>query len=62
MSNLQISKNWEQIKTRLLQEHPALTPADLALEAGKEEELLLHLQKKLGKTEKEIYYLLDMMG
>lgn len=54
--------SWEELREQLLQEYPQLKREDLVFEIGKEEELLKHLQQKLGKTKEEINYWLHLMG
>ena len=53
---------WEEYKQKLKQNYPHLTEADLQYELNKEEELLERLQIKLGKTKKEIFDWLHLMG
>lgn len=55
-------EDWEAKKKMLVSEHPSLTEEDLAYEAGKEEELLKRLQKKLDKSESDIRKWLSLMG
>lgn len=55
MKNLkEIKINWKETKGKLKQKFAMLTDDDLLLLEGKEEELIARLQKKLGKTKKEI--------
>ena len=55
MKNLnEIKVNWKETKGKLKQKFAMLTDDDLLLLEGKEEELIARLQKKLGKTKKEI--------
>jgi uncharacterized protein YjbJ (UPF0337 family) len=55
MKNLkEIKLNWKETKGKLKQKFAMLTDDDLLLLEGKEEELIARLQKKLGKTKKEI--------
>lgn len=51
---LKITRNWNELKTELKQKYPNLTEADLTYSAGKEEELIASLSKKIGKTPEEI--------
>lgn len=55
----EIKGNWEQLKGKLKQKYADLTDDDLLYEEGKEQEMWGRLQKKLGKTEKEIRSLVD---
>jgi uncharacterized protein YjbJ (UPF0337 family) len=54
MDKLEIKGNWNEVKGKLKQKYGALTDDDLMLAEGKEEELFGRLQKRLGKTRKEI--------
>lgn len=50
----EIKGNWNEFKGKLKQEYGELTEDDLTYEEGKEDEMWGNLQKKLGKTKKEI--------
>lgn len=54
MDNLEIKGNWNELKGKLKQKYADLTDDDLMYEDGREDELIGRLQKKLGKTEREI--------
>lgn len=54
--------DWETKRKKLQKEFPNLTYDDLIYEAGKEEELLERLQKKLNKNKQEIRNWLSLMG
>jgi uncharacterized protein YjbJ (UPF0337 family) len=54
MDNLEIKGNWNVLKGKLKQKYSDLTDDDLQYEEGKEDELLGRLQRKLGKTDREI--------
>lgn len=54
-----IKGNWNQIKGKLKQEYAELTDDDLKYSEGREDELLGRIQKKTGKSEKEISYIID---
>lgn len=54
--------NWETKREKLAKQYPQLTYNDLIYEAGKEEQLLERLQKKLNKDKKEIRKWLSLMG
>lgn len=53
------SGNWNQQKTRLKKEFPALTDKDLFFEIGRKNEMLAKLQVKLGKTKEELQHIID---
>jgi uncharacterized protein YjbJ (UPF0337 family) len=55
----EIKGNWNELKGKLKQQYAELTEDDLLFEEGKEDETWGRLQKKLGKTEKEIRSLLE---
>jgi hypothetical protein len=57
-----IITNWEIKKDQLMKEYPHLTQEDLIYHAGREEELLERLQKKLDKDKEEIRKWLSLMG
>lgn len=50
----EIKGNWNEFKGKLKQQYADLTEDDLTYEEGKEDEMWGRLQKKLGKTKKEI--------
>lgn len=55
MTNLtELKGNWNEIKGKLKQKYAMLTDDDLLLIEGKEDEMLGHLQVKLGKTKEEM--------
>ncbi len=54
MENLEIKGNWNVLKGKLKQQFAQLTDDDLQYEEGREDELLGRLQRKLGKTDREI--------
>ena len=62
MENKELQKKWPDIKAKIQQQHPELKDEDLKYEFGQESELLLRLQKKLGKTNEELKNWLSMMG
>ena len=53
------SVNWNEQKTRLKKEFPALTDKDLYFEIGRKNEMLAKLQVKLGKTKDELQRIID---
>ncbi len=62
MEDQELQKKWPEIKDKIKELHPDLADEDLHYEFGKESELLLRLQEKLGKTNKEIKDWLSIMG
>lgn len=58
-TKLQITVNWNELKTKLKEKYPNLTDEDLNFLAGKEDELVTHLARKLAKTEEEITDVID---
>jgi uncharacterized protein YjbJ (UPF0337 family) len=54
VNKLQFKGEWHEMIGKLRQKFANLTDDDLNYAAGQEEELLGHLQKKLGKTQQEI--------
>jgi uncharacterized protein YjbJ (UPF0337 family) len=53
-TKLKIKGNWDMVKGKLKQKYADLTDDDLLFVEGKEDELLGHLEKKLGKTKDEL--------
>ncbi len=47
--------NWEYQKEKLKQRFSSLTENDLYFEQGKIEEMLIRLQKKIGKSRHELH-------
>jgi uncharacterized protein YjbJ (UPF0337 family) len=58
-SNTIAKGNWNEIKGRLKQKYANLTEDDLLFVEGKEDELMGRLQKRLGKSDREIR---DILG
>ncbi len=54
MEELELKGKWNDIKGKLKERYAVLTDNDLAYEEGKEEQLLGHLQEKLGKSKEEV--------
>jgi len=54
-----LSGNWNEQKTRLKKEFPALTDKDLFFEIGRKNEMLAKLQVKLGKTKEELQRIIN---
>ena len=59
MNKLQFKGEWHELKGKLRQQFANLTDNDLDYAEGQEEELLGHLQKKLGKSREEITQLIN---
>lgn len=62
MDNLRIKGNWNQMKGKLKQEYGELTDDDLAYSEGQEDQLIGHLQEKLGKSRDEVVNMLNRMN
>ncbi|HLN52977.1 MAG TPA: CsbD family protein [Lentimicrobium sp.] len=54
MERLELRGNWNELKGKLKQRYAELTDDDLIYEEGREDELIGRLQKKLGKTDREV--------
>jgi uncharacterized protein YjbJ (UPF0337 family) len=59
MNKLQFKGEWHELKGKLRQKFAELTDNDVDYSEGQEEELLGHLQKKLGKSQQEITELMN---
>ncbi|AFY28667.1 CsbD family protein [Cyanobium gracile] len=59
MNKLQFKGEWHELKGKLRQKFAELTDNDLDFAEGQEEELLGHLQQKLGKSQQEINELIN---
>lgn len=53
--------NWTEQKTKLIAKFPVLTDADLNYETGKREEMMVKVQKKLGKTKEELNAIIEKL-
>jgi len=62
MNNTELQEKWPDIKSKIKEIHPDIKDEDLEYEFGQESELLLRLQEKLGKTDKEIRNWLSVLG
>ena len=51
---LQMTGSWNEVKGKLKQKYGQLTDDDLVIAAGKEDEFLGRLQKRLGRTKDEL--------
>lgn len=61
MGNLEMKGNWNKIKGKLKEKYGELTDDDLRYMEGKEDQMLGKLQKKTGKTKKELSSEIDKM-
>jgi uncharacterized protein YjbJ (UPF0337 family) len=59
MNNLQFKGEWHALKGKLRQKFAELTDNDFDYTEGQYEELLGHLQKKLGKSQQDIDQLIN---
>jgi uncharacterized protein YjbJ (UPF0337 family) len=59
MDKREIKGNWEVLKGKLKQKYANLTDNDLLYVEGKEEELYGRLQKRLGKSKREVQDLIS---
>jgi uncharacterized protein YjbJ (UPF0337 family) len=59
MNKLQFKGEWHELIGKLRQKFADLTDNDVDYAEGQEEELLGHLQKKLGKSQEEIAKLIN---
>jgi len=59
MNKLQFKGEWHELKGKLRKKFAELTDDDVNYAEGQEEELLGHLQKKLGKNQQEISEMLN---
>ena len=57
-----IKGNWNQIKGKLKEEYGELTDDDLQYQEGKEDQMIGHLQEKLGKSKDEVKRIIDRVG
>jgi hypothetical protein len=61
MTTLELRGNWNMIKAKLKRKYVGLSDEDLRYMEGKEDELLVRLQKQLGLTEEELREELDQL-
>ncbi|MCE5301085.1 MAG: CsbD family protein [Spirochaetia bacterium] len=59
MNQLTIKGNWKETAGKLKQQFANLTDDDLLFSEGKEEELLGRLEKKLGRTKKDVRNIIE---
>lgn len=60
-SSSNAKSNWTEQKTKLIAKFPVLTDADLNYETGKREEMMVKVQKKLGKTKDELSAIIEKL-
>ncbi|WP_276370234.1 CsbD family protein [Chryseolinea sp. H1M3-3] len=61
MNKLELFGNWNIIKGKLKERFGVLTDNDLLYIKGKEEELLGRIQRRLGKTKRELLELIEQI-
>jgi uncharacterized protein YjbJ (UPF0337 family) len=61
MYQINTKGNWIALKEKIKQIYTNITEDDLMLENGDEGELLIRLQKKLGKTKKEVLVFINKL-
>ena len=61
MNTIEIKENWEEQKRKLKQKFAALMDSDLLFLEGKKDEMIVRLQVKLGKTEEEVYRIIQAL-
>jgi uncharacterized protein YjbJ (UPF0337 family) len=61
MTTLEFRSHWNVIKGKLKQKYADLTDDDLMYVEGREEELLGRLQRKLCRTEEELWEEIEKM-
>ncbi len=61
MNNPEIILNWNERKSKLRQKFSFLTDNDLALDNNKKEQMIVKLQKKLGKTKDELLKIIETL-
>jgi uncharacterized protein YjbJ (UPF0337 family) len=59
MNKLQFKGEWHELIGKIRQKFADLTDNDVDYAEGQEEELLGHLQKKLGKSQEDIAKLIN---
>ncbi len=61
-SRLQFKGNWNDLKGQLKQQYADLTDDDLTYAEGAGDELVGNIQRRLGKTKREVVELLNGLG
>lgn len=59
MNKLELEGNWNVVKGKLKEQFACLTDNDLLYIKGKEQELIGRIQRRVGKTKREIHKLLE---
>ncbi|MFA9192698.1 hypothetical protein AAGV28_15070 [Flavobacterium sp. FZUC8N2.13] len=59
MNAIEINGDWEEQKLKLKQKFAALMDNDLLFLENKKEEMIAKLQVKLGKTQEEVYKIIQ---
>ncbi|HEY0742959.1 MAG TPA: general stress protein CsbD [Chryseosolibacter sp.] len=54
MYKLELISRWNQVKEKLKRRYNMLTDEDLMFRMGREGELIIRLQRKLGKTRADV--------
>ncbi len=63
MNNLsELKGDWNEAKVKLKQKFDMLTESDLLFAEGKQDELLVRLQTKLGRTKVEVHRLITELS
>lgn len=53
-TKFKIPQNWNEIKIRFIKEYANVAESDLDFITGREDELIAHLEQKLGMTSGEV--------
>lgn len=61
MNKLEIKGNWNIVKGKLKEKYAALTDDDLLYIKGKEEELVGRIQRRVGRTRREVIQLIEKL-
>lgn len=61
MNKLEIEGNWNILKGKLKEKYASLTDNDLLFIKGKEEELIGRIQRRIGKTKREVIDLIHRL-
>ena len=51
---LKLSGSWNEVKGKMKKQYASLTDNDLMYEEGKDDELVVRIQKKIGKSKEEV--------
>ncbi len=58
-TKFKITGNWNEVKSKLKNTYSKLTDEDLAFTPGKEDELLSHIEKKIGRTRAQVMDIIE---